>query len=90
MVGQSSTLISEHQNLIVKRAILAKAYSNLRGSREKEEAPLDGFLTICAPMIGVIPPNEYQEMMGWKLSPAKEDDVVCCCELRYTLIAGDC
>nr|QEJ80706.1 putative MAT1-1-1 protein [Teratosphaeria gauchensis] len=57
-----------------KWAILAKAYSILRGSREKEDAPLDEFFRLCAPHIGVIPPDQYQEMMGWQISPPKDGD----------------
>ena len=56
--------------------MLAKAYSILRGSREKEDVPLDGFFKICAPLIGVIPPEEYQQKMGWQLIPARADDEV--------------
>ena len=59
--------------------MLAKAYSILRGSREKEDVPLDEFFMICAPLIGVIPPEEYPQMMGWQLGPAKADDVVSHC-----------
>nr|QIA97802.1 putative MAT1-1-1 protein [Teratosphaeria destructans] len=57
-----------------KWAILAKAYSILRGSREKEDAPLDEFFRLCAPHIGVIPPEQYQEMMGWQISPPMDGD----------------
>lgn len=56
--------------------MLAKAYSVLRGSREKEEVPLDDFFLICAPLIGVIPPNQYQQLMGWTMSPPSNDDRV--------------
>lgn len=56
--------------------MIAKAYSVVRGSREKEEAPLDEFLSLCAPLIGVIPPNDYQTVMGWQLTPASQDDKV--------------
>jgi len=56
--------------------MLAKAYSVVRGSREKEDAPLDEFLGLCAPLIGVITPDEYQQVMGWKLTPADQDDKV--------------
>ncbi|KAI6843472.1 hypothetical protein KC340_g8527 [Hortaea werneckii] len=57
-----------------KWAILAKAYSILRGARDKDEAPLDEFFRLCAPRIGVIPPDQYQQMMGWQLIPANEDE----------------
>lgn len=49
------------------RAILAKAYSVLRGSREKQDAPLDEFFQLCAPRIGIIPPDQYQQLMGWQI-----------------------
>ncbi|KAI6850559.1 hypothetical protein KC327_g648 [Hortaea werneckii] len=57
-----------------KWAILAKAYSILRGGRDKDEAPLDEFFRLCAPRIGVIPPEQYQQMMGWQLIPAQEGE----------------
>ena len=48
----------------------------VHGSREKEEAPLDDFFVLCAPRIGVIPPERYQEMMGWQLGrPIGDDDI---------------
>ena len=56
--------------------MLARAYSIVRGSREKEDAPLDQFLDICAPLIGIIPPQEYQAVMGWQLAPPNQDDKV--------------
>ena len=55
--------------------MLAKAYSIVRGNREKEDAPLDAFFELCAPLIGVIPPEEYTQRMGWELTPAKADDI---------------
>ncbi len=56
--------------------MLAKAYSIVRGSRKKEEVPLDGFFAICAPLIGVISPSDYPRTMGWQLTPAKAEDEV--------------
>lgn len=50
-----------------RRTILAKAYSIVRGDREKEEAPLDDFLALCTPLMGMITPDEYEEKMGWSL-----------------------
>jgi len=58
------------------RAILAKAYSILRGNREKEDAPLDEYFHIAAPMIGVISPEEYPNMMGWQLTASSNGDQV--------------
>ncbi|KAF2770725.1 hypothetical protein EJ03DRAFT_335431 [Teratosphaeria nubilosa] len=52
-----------------RKAVHAKAYSLLRGSREKEDAPLDEFFRFCAPHIGIIPPEQYQEL-GWQIIPS--------------------
>ncbi|KAK4495319.1 hypothetical protein PRZ48_013650 [Zasmidium cellare] len=58
-----------------KWAIIAKTYSTLRGHLEKKDAPLDAFFIICAPLVGVIPPEEYLQTMGWQLgSPQDGDD----------------
>lgn len=59
-----------------KWAILAKSYSVLRGSREKDEAPLDIFLQIAVPIIGIVPPELYQQMMGWQVLPPGDGDQV--------------
>lgn len=56
------------------RTILAKAYSILRGSRKKEDVPLDEFFHLCAPRIGIIPPDQYQQLMGWQISPPDDAD----------------
>lgn len=73
MVSTADVAITERA-LTISRAILAKAYSTLRGSREKEDAPLDEFFRLCAPRIGVIPPDQYQRTMGWQLIPANAGD----------------
>ncbi|GIZ37941.1 hypothetical protein CKM354_000136900 [Cercospora kikuchii] len=52
-----------------KWALLAKAYSVVRGSGEKKDAPLDEYFAICAPLIGIIPPEMYLESMGWQVLP---------------------
>ncbi|KXL47440.1 hypothetical protein M433DRAFT_51314, partial [Acidomyces richmondensis BFW] len=57
-----------------KWTILAKAYSILRGSRKKEDVPLDEFFHLCAPRIGIIPPDQYQQLMGWQISPPDDAD----------------
>lgn len=59
--------------LTYHRTILAKSYSIVRGNREKSEAPLDQFFALCAPLIGVIPPEMYLQQMGFQL----EYDQVC-------------
>jgi hypothetical protein len=60
-----------------KWSILAKSYSILRGNRDKEEVSLDKFLELCAPLIGVIPPDIYLSVMGWELGESSEQDQVC-------------
>ncbi|OBW67194.1 MAG: Uncharacterized protein AUREO_027500 [Aureobasidium pullulans] len=40
------------------------AYSNIRESNSKSDAPLDMFLAVTCPLIGVVPRNEYLRAMG--------------------------
>lgn len=51
-----------------KWTILAKAYSNIRDTKGKDTAPLDMFLTLSAPHIGIVPPLEYLNILGWRFS----------------------
>jgi Mating-type protein MAT alpha 1 HMG-box len=53
-----------------KWAIVAKAYSNIRDRVGKEKAPLDAFLAISCPAMGILPPETYFEKMGWSISGA--------------------
>ncbi|KAI5357558.1 Putative mating-type protein MAT alpha 1, HMG-box [Septoria linicola] len=57
-----------------KWALLAKAYSIVRGSGEKKDAPLDEFFVICADAVGVIPPDYYMGALGWSLLPPLAGD----------------
>ena len=50
-----------------KWSILAKAYSLIRDSKGKDKAPLDSYLAINGPLIGIVPPEQYLEMLGWKI-----------------------
>jgi hypothetical protein len=50
-----------------KWSILAKAYSIIRESNTKDAAPLDKFLALTCPLIGVIPRNDYLGVMGWSI-----------------------
>ncbi|MCJ1367716.1 hypothetical protein MMC16_006850 [Acarospora aff. strigata] len=56
-----------------KWSILAKAYSTIRDQKGKKNARLDSFLLINAPYIGIIPPTEYLDIMGWKFSTDKNN-----------------
>ena len=48
-----------------KWSILAKSWSVIRDNKGKDQAPLTGFLTIAAPLMGVLEPDQYLQTMGW-------------------------
>jgi hypothetical protein len=48
-----------------KWTIVAKAYSVIRDTVGKNEAPLNDFLQIVCPLICLIGPAEYLDLMGW-------------------------
>jgi hypothetical protein len=50
-----------------KWSILAKAYSIIRESNTKDAAPLDKFLALTCPLIGVVPRDDYLGVMGWSI-----------------------
>ncbi|KAH0403927.1 hypothetical protein KCU89_g1638, partial [Aureobasidium melanogenum] len=50
-----------------KWSILAKAYSIIRESNTKDAAPLDKFLALTCPLIGIIPRDDYLGVMGWSI-----------------------
>ncbi|KAG9960328.1 hypothetical protein KCU61_g6726, partial [Aureobasidium melanogenum] len=50
-----------------KWSILAKAYSIIRESSTKDAAPLDKFLALTCPLIGIIPRDDYLGVMGWSI-----------------------
>ena len=50
-----------------KWSILAKAYSLIRDSKGKDKAPLDSYLAINGPFIGIVAPAQYLEMLGWQI-----------------------
>jgi hypothetical protein len=51
----------------VKWTLLARAYSVIRDFKGKAAAPLDQFLAINAPFIGIIAPGEYLGLFRWEL-----------------------
>ncbi|KAL3420173.1 hypothetical protein PVAG01_08672 [Phlyctema vagabunda] len=51
-----------------KWTIVAKAYSSIRDLVGKNNAPLDGFLDIVVPEIGLLEHDEYLETMGWNIN----------------------
>lgn len=50
-----------------KWTIVAKSYSTIRDSVGKEHAPLDDFLNLVCPHIGIINPDNYLAMLGWEV-----------------------
>nr|ABG45907.1 putative alpha1 mating-type protein [Fulvia fulva] len=74
-ISKALTILWRADPFEAKWAVLAKAYSVLRGCREKKDAPLDTFFVFCAPLIGVIPPEEYLQCMGWQMGPPLEGDL---------------
>ncbi|EON67657.1 hypothetical protein W97_06800 [Coniosporium apollinis CBS 100218] len=56
-----------------KWTVLASAYSAIRDNVAKSDAPLDEFLRISAPYIGIIEPVAYLEVLGWKITKLEAD-----------------
>ncbi|KAJ9665861.1 hypothetical protein H2201_003985 [Coniosporium apollinis] len=56
-----------------KWTVLAAAYSAIRDNVDKSDAPLDEFLRISAPYIGIIEPGAYLELLGWKTTKLEGD-----------------
>ena len=48
-----------------KWSLLAKAYSAIRDVQGKANAPLDQFLAMNAPLLGIIEPQQYLKALGW-------------------------
>ena len=55
-----------------KWTVLAKAYSVIRDVRGKKQAPLDTFLALMAPFVGIIPPPVYLAILGWEIVVADD------------------
>jgi len=50
-----------------KWSIIAKAYSLIREHTAKSAAPLDSFLALICPYIGMVDREEYLAVMGWSV-----------------------
>lgn len=62
------TMIWQSDPFKAKWSILAKAYSVIRDHQGKDNAPLDQFLAITGPLIGIIKPEHYLQTMGWEIA----------------------
>ena len=58
-----------------KWTILAKAYSVIRDKVGKQGAPLDNFLAINGPFIGIVAAEDYLVMLGWEIGTDEEGQI---------------
>ncbi|KAH8802871.1 mating-type protein MAT alpha 1-domain-containing protein [Xylogone sp. PMI_703] len=56
-----------------KWGIVAKAYSGIRDHLGKRQAPLDTFLALICPKIGIIPVEAYLSTMNWSFEVYHDD-----------------
>lgn len=61
------TRIWQNDPFKAKWSILAEAYSIIRERNTKHAAPLDKFLGLTCPLIGIIPREDYLGFMGWSI-----------------------
>ncbi len=59
-----------------KWSILAKSYSLIRDSQGKANAPLEKFLAINGPLIGIIEPARYLEALSWEVAVDEDGQTV--------------
>ena len=59
-----------------KWSVLAKAYSILRDGNGKHNTPLDKFLAINGPLVGIIGPQDYLQKLGWHISVSDDGHAV--------------
>ena len=62
------TTIWQSDPFKAKWSILAKAYSVIRDSQGKDNTPLDQFLAMTGPLIGIIKAEYYLQAMGWEIA----------------------
>ena len=59
-----------------KWSIIAKAYSLIRNEHGKKKVPLDTFLAINAPFVGIIAPENYLSAHGWEVVASDNGEVL--------------
>ena len=62
------TILWQNDPFKAKWSILAKSYSLIRDHQGKANSPLDKFLAINGPLIGVIEPACYLEALSWEVT----------------------
>lgn len=65
----------EHDKDKPKWTVLAKAYSIIRDVVGKKNAPLDVFLCITGPFVGIIAPAGYLTFLGWEIEVNNEEQL---------------
>lgn len=70
------TILWQNEPFKAKWSILAKSYSLIRNSQGKANAPLDLFLAINGPLIGVIEPARYLEALSWEVAVDEDGQTV--------------
>ncbi|KAL9138329.1 MAG: hypothetical protein Q9175_000472 [Cornicularia normoerica] len=70
------TILWQNDPFKAKWSILAKSYSVIRDSQGKANAPLEKFLAINGPLIGVIEPARYLEALSWEVAVDEDGQTV--------------
>ena len=70
------TILWQNDPFKAKWSILAKSYSLIRDSQGKANAPLEKFLAINGPLIGVIEPARYLEALSWEVAVDEDGQTV--------------
>ena len=48
----------------------------IRDAQGKKNSPLDEFLKMTGPLIGIVPPNDYFSVLGWQMSFSADGQMV--------------
>ena len=70
------TILWQNDPFKAKWSILAKSYSLIRDSQGKANAPLEKFLAINGPLIGIIEPAYYLEALSWEVAVDEDGQTV--------------
>ena len=70
------TVLWQNDPFKAKWSILAKSYSLIRDSQGKANAPLEKFLAINGPFIGVIEPAQYLEALSWEIAVDEDGQTI--------------
>nr|ADU79052.1 mating type 1-1 protein [Zymoseptoria tritici] len=88
-VSKTMTMLWSNDLFKAKWALLSKAYSVARGTRSKIDVPLSGFFALCAPLVGVIPPQDYLGMLGWQMTAPRPGETVSFVILNFVAFQTD-